>query len=550
MDPNEEPNQNTINPFKNTTSINRTPTSTTIVSFHQPINFDEAILTSTPNRASVYRELLLNREQSLSNVENIHTTSINTQIRKEEEISETDSFLDSEAEEDSEHESLDDDAIEDAESPLSSEENPTPNEKRVAIISTENTSKFEIATFNRIIPEYKGDLESLNIFLRRCETYNSSLTPKGKKLFLDNLIYKLTGRAFIIYEAKPLTDWKSLKADLSNGIGDKKSIATLQNELLALKQTSQENATDFAEIIRNKLKKLTDKITELYDDNDVVRQSFYSEHEKMAVRAFKEGLAPPLKYRVLNSNDTSFERIRQFALEEEPFTKRSSIPNLISPLNQKETQIHSINPNKNGNSYDRTRDNNFNRNTQQFNNFANTNGPGHFNNRPDPFQNYYQHSNRYTGGYSQQPRQYRNNYNQQLQSNSNNFSQYPRQYPNNFNQPNRQYNNQNNTYNTRYNPNNGQTNRDRNIMICSRCGKRGHIQDTCYVKLDKIDPNNTSHNDIANAPPFNQNQKINFQPNKPENPFNRKISMTKVIPKNKLMDEEFGLPVQTTKRSQ
>lgn len=147
----------------------------------------------------------------------------------------------------------------------------------------------------------------------------------GRRAFVLNLIYKLNGRAFIIYQSKPQFDWKTLKKDLSDGIADKKSIPTLQNELLSLQQYPHQTVTDFAETIRQKLKQLSDKVKELYDTPSV-QQSFLTEHEKMAVRAFKEGLQPPLKYRILASNETTFDRIRPLALEEEPFVPQNHLP--------------------------------------------------------------------------------------------------------------------------------------------------------------------------------------------------------------------------------
>lgn len=84
---------------------------------------------------------------------------------------------------------------------------------QIAILETNNMSKFDISTFNRIIPEHNGDPDSLNIFTRRCETYHNSLTSKGRQLFLDHLIFKLSGRAFLIYETKIQTDWTTWQFD-------------------------------------------------------------------------------------------------------------------------------------------------------------------------------------------------------------------------------------------------------------------------------------------------------------------------------------------------
>lgn len=92
---------------------------------------------------------------------------------------------------------------------------------------------------------------------------------------------------------------------------------------MSIRQKSSQTVTEFAETIRQKLKQLTDKVKDLYEAPSVQR-SFLIEHEKMAVRAFKEGLAPPLRYRIITSNETTFDKIRQLALEEEPFIQRTN----------------------------------------------------------------------------------------------------------------------------------------------------------------------------------------------------------------------------------
>lgn len=334
----------------------------------------------------------------------------------------------------------------------------------------------------------------------------------------------------------------------------------MQNELLSLKQTTEQNATDFAETIRSKLKKLTDKISELYEDNEDVKHSFYTEHEKMAVRAFKEGLIPPLKYRVLNSNETSFEKLRHFALEEEPFTKKSSVntsANTQNSQNQPNPQSNFRNKNQTNemqetNSQNKFIPRSFNNQNQQFQNLYKPNQNNPFNQQPRQFSNNFNSETRqFSNNFNQQPRQFPNNFNQQPRRSYNNNNQQPRQFPSSFNQPNRQFHNNNFQNNQRpnfqYTTNNEHSNAIRNTIECSRCGKKGHSQETCYVKLEKIDqPINLPHNNTATLNPFNQNPKIGFQQEKHENPFNRKISITRVSSKNRLLDEEFGLPVQTS----
>ncbi len=47
-------------------------------------------------------------------------------------------------------------------------------------------SDFSTGDFNRMIPEYKGDVMTLPVFLKRCETFHSTLNNAGKAQFLSS----------------------------------------------------------------------------------------------------------------------------------------------------------------------------------------------------------------------------------------------------------------------------------------------------------------------------------------------------------------------------
>lgn len=99
-----------------------------------------------------------------------------------------------------------------------------------------------------------------------------------------------------------------------------KSTSALQNELMNLTQEYDKSAKDFADIIKEKLKELSDIIITHYDD-DNVRKSFKIEHEKIAIRAFREGLRSPLKERIINFEAKTLDDLTRKAIEEEPFVK-------------------------------------------------------------------------------------------------------------------------------------------------------------------------------------------------------------------------------------
>lgn len=84
---------------------------------------------------------------------------------------------------------------------------------------------------------------------------------------------------------------------------------------------------------------MKDIIETLYDNAEVVK-SFQIEHEKMAMRTFKEGLRPPLKHRMVYFDLKSLDELIKKAVEEEPY-----VTVLKSSLNSDNNQTSSTKPN-------------------------------------------------------------------------------------------------------------------------------------------------------------------------------------------------------------
>lgn len=168
-----------------------------------------------------------------------------------------------------------------------------------------------------MIPEFKGDLESLHVFLKRSDTFHSTLNDEGKLQFIQHLVFKLGGKAFLIFEAKVYDTWLNLKKDLLENLKVLKSTAALQNELIHLTLRSGQSAKEFADTIRAKLEEINDVTSANYENADVIR-SFKAEHETVAIRTFKEGLPDPLKVRVINFNTNTLDNVVKKTVEEEP----------------------------------------------------------------------------------------------------------------------------------------------------------------------------------------------------------------------------------------
>ncbi len=325
---------------------------------------------------------------------------------------------------------------------------------------------FSIADFNRVIPEFKGETAQLHVFLKRCDTFHNTLTQDGKQAFLSHIIFKLAGKAFLIYESKQYNDWPTLKADLLEGIRVSKSASAIQNELINLRQGPNHSAKEFADIIREKLKELSDIIGSLYQVPEVVK-SFKVEHEKIAIRAFKEGLRTPLKHRIVNYDPKSLDELVKKAVEEEPYVAvlRSSLEDNSPRNNDSGTTVRTTQTddgwsrvqNRNKNRYFKIYDQNIgmgnNRNWRQYREHNNENRP------PTPFprwenrSNNTNHNNSFANGKTQ------------TNQNSNSFH-------------------------------NGNDNRRQNI--CIRCNRRGHTSDQCYARLPNAITNFTSNeNDLV-----------------------------------------------------
>lgn len=360
----------------------------------------------------------------------------------------------------------------------------TSSDSTLSIPPPAMASNFNISTFHKSIPIYDGKTSFLNIFLDRCDSYHKNLNAAGRREFLANVIYKLEDRAHIIYKAKEPTDWRTLRNDLSAGIAEQKSIPTLQKELLSLRQNPGQSVTEFAEIIRRKLNTLSAKVKEKYDIPEVQR-TFNEQNDQMGGRALKEGVYSSLKQRLISSQINSFEKLRQFALEEEPYVLQSV------QLNE---SPHSFNPNFN----------------QQFNRNNNNGDNFNFRNNYNPRNN-----NNRQGNYD--PRNSRNNYmtrvNDRPGDNSRYYYQQNQRFVpngNNQNNPWRQNtqpnsrmptsflsdNNHDQSHNhSTFNgntwpvdpplvqPNNSAPEQYNNQVTCHRCGRRGHIQRECYARL-------------------------------------------------------------------
>lgn len=325
-------------------------------------------------------------------------------------------------------------------------------------------ANFTVSDFSRMIPEFKGDSQSLLIFLKRCDTFHNSLSADGKKSFLSYLVFKLRDNAMTIYESKAYVTWDALRKDLLDGIKVSKSHDALLTELMSMTQGSDESAKEFSDSIREKLKELNDLIKAQNTNPDVVT-SMKSNFEKTSIRTFREGLKPPLKYRVMNFEATTLDEITKKAVEEEPFVKvaKSSLENkgvLVSDTPKENDYVRFSKP--------WYRNNNFPRKNQY------------------PFR-----PNRFGPQRHFSRQSWTDNPSVEKTLASMNISTNDRDnHHDNLRNGDQQRNGNSRTFNSPFN-NFARNTFQQSDRVCLRCNRRGHTLESCFANLNK--PNVQGH---------------------------------------------------------
>lgn len=222
---------------------------------------------------------------------------------------------------------------------------------------------FDSNKFFKTIPEYNGNEENLNHFLACCDQYHDSLPDAAnKKIFLDSLVRKLTGRAFNFYNREAWLDWAALKGALKKYFSSSQSFESLQLELGKIKQNLS-SVREYGEKIEKILLELNKVCNEVRVENETGEKFFKIQNEKLAIKAFVNGLEEPLRT-ILRSR--KFETIRAAitdAIEIETEEKLHKMNNLsINEINKTEKTVNAdVVPASNGNSNMLNSNNNQNR---------------------------------------------------------------------------------------------------------------------------------------------------------------------------------------------
>lgn len=232
-----------------------------------------------------------------------------------------------------------------------------------------------------------------------------------------------------------------------------------------MKQDPVKSAKEFSDEIKEKLKELSEKIRSQYDHVEVLK-SFDIEHEKIAIRTFREGLRPPLKYRMVNATANTLDEITKKAVEEEPYvailkssfdSKPDSKPN---PNDKPDEVIQERNLYS-----ERFRNSRFNRNLTRY---------------PYDRQNWRPNNNFYRRDTPYPRRNFNNNFLRTID--------------------------QTNMTAKDNRPSTTDQSDGKNVRFCIRCNRNGHLSDNCYARL-----NNASNSDTENGERFlNRIKQISF----------------------------------------
>lgn len=312
---------------------------------------------------------------------------------------------------------------------------------------------FPIQEFYKSIPEYSGAFKELQHFISCCDYIFDTLNDANKAQFFRALVRKLKDKAFNLYHNKQWADWPEFRAALKKYFTVAKSFETFQLELGNVRQ-GRDNIQSYSQRIEDILYEMNTIGKDIKIENVSGERYFRIQNEKLALKAFLNGLNSPLKVILKARKYETLDDAIKDAIELEADEKLN---------NRQSTSINSNNYSQNtsqNNDYQNNQQNNWQGKTQNnsqnglFCRYCKRNNHSIeqcFRRKNNNANNNSNSNSNYSGQY----RGYNNNQNFNAQGNSN--------YPNNQNT--RNFNAQsgsNNSTNNANNQNNQNFNRNQN----------------------------------------------------------------------------------------
>ena len=185
----------------------------------------------------------------------------------------------------------------------------------------EDGSNFDFKTFNAMIPMFRGNKAELRKFIDSGDLLFDALTEDGQTEFERLIMLKLDSYIYNWCQNKGVNSWEGLKENLKRKYKTTSNLPLLQKELFACRQNKRESVGEFGERIEKKLFDMNEVARGEIEEFDVGRYKQY--HEKLALRAFQDGLKDTLRIYIKARNYETLSEAITEAMNEEAYTTDS-----------------------------------------------------------------------------------------------------------------------------------------------------------------------------------------------------------------------------------
>lgn len=182
----------------------------------------------------------------------------------------------------------------------------------------EEVSNFEFKIFNSMIPMFKGHQAELRKFIDSAELYFEALNEGGQDDFERFIMLKLDTNIYNWCQNKGINTWEEIKENLKQKYKTASNLPLLQKELFNIRQERRESVGQFSDKIEKKLFEMNEAARSEIEEFDVGRYKHY--HEKLALRAFQDGLKDSLRLYIKARNYETLSEAITEARNEEGYT--------------------------------------------------------------------------------------------------------------------------------------------------------------------------------------------------------------------------------------
>lgn len=322
--------------------------------------------------------------------------------------------------------------------------------------------QFQTSEFHKLIPVYDGSVKDLQHFISCCDFFYKTLDAGFRNTFYEALVSKLKSKAFDLYNNHQYRDWPEFKIALKKYFSVRKTFEIYQLELANIRQ-GKLSIQDYSQKIEEILREMNNIGRDIRVDNASGEKFFKAQNEKLALRAYINGLNNPLKNILRARKIENLDDLIRDALELEaeenirnPQLTSSKSCTYCHRTNHTIDQCFRRNNNRN-NSFNNSNQNRFNNNNRNYSN-NNSNNNGNTRSGNSNYNNSNKNSN-FNSGRNNNNSNYNNNQSSNSNNNNNRNSQNYSNRNNNLNNNNNNRNGGNYRYNGNSSQSNGNSNR-------------------------------------------------------------------------------------------